>query len=432
MTGPNKLNMAPSSAAAQRGARSVRVPEASSDAVMATYARQNVLFDRGEGAWLIAASGERYLDFTSGIAVNVLGHAHPALVAALNEQAGKLWHTSNLYRISGQETLAKRLCSLTFADKVFFCNSGAEACEGAMKAARRYHAVNGAPDRTKIITFEGAFHGRTFATLAAGNNPKHLDGFGPPMDGFINLPFGDHEALQEAARADDVAAIMIEPVQGEGGIRPVPIQCLEGLRALCDDQGLLLIFDEVQTGVGRTGRLFAHQWSEITPDIMPIAKGIGGGFPMGAFLTTAAVGEAMSPGTHGSTFGGNPLAMAVGKAVLDTVTDEAFLAGVHDAAAHLSQALHGLRDTYPEIVLDVRGKGLLTGLKLAPPAADAIAAAMDQKLLLVGAGDNVVRLLPPLNITAEELSEAVARLGHAFEKMRDDTSQSPTTVHRRS
>lgn len=386
--------------------------------VMPTYARQDVVFERGEGVWLTSTTGEKYLDFASGVAVNALGHAHPALVAALSEQAGKLWHTSNLYRVAGQERLSERLCAMTFADMAFFCNSGAEACEGAIKAARRYHAVTGSPERWRIVTFAGAFHGRTLATLAAGGNPKHLDGFGPVVDGFIHLPFGDHDALNEAAARSDVAAIMIEPVQGEGGVRTVPRQCLEGLRELCDANGLLLIFDEVQTGVGRTGRLFAHQWTDIAPDIMTVAKGIGGGFPVGAFLTTRAVGETMSPGSHGSTFGGNPLAMAVANAVLDIVAEENFLNGVRDAAAHLHQSLEGLRDAFPDMIEEVRGSGLLTGLRLRPPVADVVKAALAEHLLLVGASDNVVRILPPLNVTPAELSDGIERLSRAFAGMR--------------
>ncbi|MEO1205031.1 MAG: aspartate aminotransferase family protein [Pseudomonadota bacterium] len=411
---------------------------------MGTYARKDVAFEAGEGPWLETATGEVFLDLTSGIAVNALGHAHPVLVKALKDQAEKLWHTSNLFRVPGQERLAQRLCDLTFADAVFFCNSGAEACEGAMKAARRFHAVNGQPERFKIITFAGAFHGRTFATLSAGSNPKHLDGFGPPMDGFVNLPFGDHDALERAARQDDVAAIMVEPIQGEGGVRPIPVQCLEGLRALCDRRGILLIFDEVQTGVGRTGKLFAHQWTDITPDIMAIAKGIGGGFPLGAFLTTASVGEAMSAGTHGSTFGGNPLAVAVGNALLDVVADEDFLLGVQDTSAHMLQSLCALKDEHPALIEDVRGKGLLIGLKMKCPASDLVDAAFQAKVLLVGAGDNVVRVLPPLNATAAEVSEALGRLSSALSTLETDTTsdgapsaeatsdQRPPTVERRT
>lgn len=394
-----------------------------SPAVMPTYARQNVVFDRGEGSWLISSDGERYLDFASGIAVNVLGHAHPHLVEALNEQAGKLWHTSNLYRVAGQERLAERLCAATFADKVFFCNSGAEACEGAIKAARRFHCVNGAPERWRIITFSGAFHGRTLATLAAGGNPKHLDGFGPEVDGFDHVPFGDHETLR-AAIGPHTAAIMIEPVQGEGGARAVPPQCLVGLRELCDEHGLLLIFDEVQTGVGRTGRLFAHEWAGVTPDIMAIAKAIGGGFPLGAVLATERAAAGMQPGTHGSTFGGNPLATAVGNAVLDIVLEPGFLEDVEAKASHLNQSLGALLERHPGKVFEIRGQGLLKGLRLGVPVPDVVAAAASEKLLLVGAGDNVVRLLPPLTITHDEIVDSIERLSRALDKV-----PAPSSAH---
>lgn len=387
-----------------------------SPAVMATYARQNLVFERGEGAWLITQGGERYLDFTSGIAVNALGHAHPHLVEALREQAGKLWHTSNLYRVAGQERLAERLCAATFADKVFFCNSGAEACEGAIKTARRFHSFNGAPERWRIITFSGAFHGRTLATLAAGGNSKHLDGFGPEVDGFDHVPFGDHDALK-AAIGPNTAAIMIEPVQGEGGVRAVPQQCLRGLRELCDEHGLLLILDEVQTGVGRTGRLFAHEWAGITPDIMSIAKGIGGGFPLGAFLATERAASGMQAGTHGSTFGGNPLATAVGNAVLDVVLAPGFLEEVEAKASHLTQSLGALLESHPGKVLEIRGQGLLKGLRLGVPVPDLVAAAASEKLLLVGAGDNVVRLLPPLTITPDEIADSIGRMSRALDKV---------------
>ena len=295
--------------------------------VMGTYGRQDVVFETGEGSWITSTTGERYLDFASGIAVNSLGHAHPHLVKALTEQAQKLWHTSNLYRVSGQEKLADRLCANTFADKVFFCNSGAEACEGAIKTARRYHHANGNPERKRIITFKGAFHGRTLATIAAAGNEKYMEGFGPDMPGFDCLPYGDHDALHKAI-GPETAAIMIEPIQGEGGIRSIPTQCLVGLRELCDKHGLLLILDEVQCGVGRTGKFFAHEWAGITPDIMAIAKGIGGGFPVGAFLATDEACKGMVPGTHGSTFGGNMLAMAVGNAVLDKILEPGFLEAV--------------------------------------------------------------------------------------------------------
>jgi acetylornithine/N-succinyldiaminopimelate aminotransferase len=380
---------------------------------MGTYARQNLVFARGQGSWLYTETDEAFLDFASGVAVNVLGHAHPRLVAALTEQAGKLWHTSNLYRVAGQEKLAERLVEVTFADKVFFCNSGAEACEGAIKTARRYHYVNGQPERWRVITFEGAFHGRTLATIAAGGNPKYLEGFGEPAGGFDQVPFGDLEAVQDMI-GDDTAAIMIEPVQGEGGVRPVSDAFLKDLRALCDEHGLLLILDEVQCGVGRTGKLFAHEWAGITPDIMAIAKGIGGGFPVGAFLATEEAAKGMTPGTHGSTFGGNPLATAVGAAVLDAVLEPGFLDGVLLRANRLAQGLAQLKDEFPGIVLDVRGKGLLAGVKLAPPVADVVKAVIGEKLLAVGAGENVLRILPPLNVSDADIAEGLARLRRAF------------------
>jgi acetylornithine/N-succinyldiaminopimelate aminotransferase len=385
-------------------------------AVMGTYARQDVVFERGEGAWLVSTEGERYLDLASGVAVNALGHAHPKLVASLTEQAQKLWHTSNLYRVAGQESLASLLTEVTFAERVFFCNSGAEACEGAIKTARRYHHVSGRPERWRIITFDGAFHGRTIATIAAGGNPKYLEGFGPEADGFDHVPLGDIGAV-EAAITPATAAIMIEPVQGEGGVRVVPAEHLKALRELSDRHGLLLILDEVQSGMGRTGKLFAHEWAGITPDIMAIAKGIGGGFPVGAFLATAEAAKGMTAGTHGSTFGGNPLAMAVGKAVLTAVLEPGFLDEVQRKTLRLKQALARLKDTYPDIVLEVRGQGLLAGLRLKPPVADLVKAAMTEKLLLVGAGDNVVRLLPPLNISDDEISEAAERLSRALAKL---------------
>ncbi len=300
--------------------------------MMPTYARAKLAFERGEGVWLFTADGERYLDFGGGIAVSSVGHSHPHLVKALTDQAQKLWHTSNVYQIPEGERLAKRLTDLTFADVVFFTNSGAEALEGSIKTARKYHSANGHPERYRIITFEGAFHGRTLATIAAGGQKKYLEGFGPVSPGFDQVPFGDHEALK-AAIGPETAAILIEPVQGEGGIRPVPTQCLRGLRELCDEHGLLLIFDEVQSGVGRTGKLFAHEWAGVTPDIMAVAKGIGGGFPMGAFLATTEAAKGMTAGTHGSTYGGNPLAMAVGNAVVDLVSDPALLAHVEAMGA---------------------------------------------------------------------------------------------------
>ncbi|MEM7748081.1 MAG: aspartate aminotransferase family protein [Pseudomonadota bacterium] len=386
-------------------------------AVMGTYGRVNVVFERGEGSWLITSQGDRYLDFGSGIAVNTLGHAHPDLTAALTEQAGKVWHTSNLYRIEGQERLAEMLCDASFADTVFFCNSGAEACEGAIKLARRYHFANGKPERYRIITFEGSFHGRTLATIAAAGNPKHLEGFGPEAPGFDRLPFADHDAVEKAI-TDETAAIMIEPVMGEGGIRPIPKECLQGLRALCDKHGLLLVIDEVQTGVGRSGKLFAHEWADIQPDVMAIAKGIGGGFPLGAVMATNEAAKGMVPGTHGSTFGGNPLGVAVGCAVLSAVMKDGFLEEVQQKASRLRQALAELEDKHPDMIEEVRGLGLLTGLKLKPAVGDVVNACFDEKLLTVPAGDNVIRLIPPLNVSNEELADAVSRIGKAFEKVR--------------
>lgn len=388
-----------------------------SPAVMGTYGRINVVFERGEGSWLIAKNGDRYLDFGSGIAVNALGHANPRLIKALTEQAARVWHTSNLYRIEGQERLAENLVANTFADKVFFCNSGAEACEGAIKLARRYHFAKGNPQRNRIVTFEGSFHGRTLATIAASGNPKHLEGFGPEMPGFDRVPFGDHEATR-AAVGPETAAIMIEPIMGEGGIRDVPPQCLRGLRELCDQHGILLMIDEVQTGVGRTGKLFAHEWAEITPDVMSIAKGIGGGFPLGAILATEDAAQGMVPGTHGSTFGGNPLAVAVGAEVLETVLEDGFLEGVRDRALRLRQELARLRDEHPDVIEEIRGNGLLIGLKLKPALGDVVNACFDQKLLAVVAGDNVMRLIPPLNVTDDELVDAVNRISSAFTSLK--------------
>ncbi len=388
-----------------------------SPAVMGTYARQDVVFVRGEGSWLVTNDGRRFLDFGSGVAVNALGHAHPRLVAALTEQAAKLWHTSNLYRVAGQERLAERLAEVTFADTVFFCNSGAEACEGAIKTARRYHFVSGNPERNRIITFDGAFHGRTLATIAAGGNKKYLEGFAPDAGGFDNIPFGDHEALEQAI-GPETAAILIEPVQGEGGVRVVPPQCLRGLRELCDKHGLLLIFDEVQCGMGRTGKLFAHEWAGVTPDIMAVAKGLGGGFPVGAILATAEAAKGMTPGTHGSTFGGNPLAMAVGATVLDIMMEPGFLDAVVMKANILKQGLASIADKFPDLVEGVRGQGLLSGLKLKVPPADVVKAAFGEQLLLVGAGDNVVRVLPPLNVDDADIRDGIARLTRALTRVR--------------
>jgi acetylornithine/N-succinyldiaminopimelate aminotransferase len=387
--------------------------------LLPTFARADLSFERGEGVWLIASNGDRYLDFGAGIAVNALGHAHPELIKALNEQAQKLWHTSNLVRIPEGEAFAAKLCELSFADYVFFTNSGAEALEGAFKTARKYHYVNGNPERVDILTFEGAFHGRTLATIAAGGQQKYLEGFGPISPGFIQLPFGDHEALK-AAITPTTAAILIEPIQGEGGVRPVPPQCLRGLRDLCDRHGLLLIFDEVQTGVGRTGKLFAHEFSGVTPDIMAIAKGIGGGFPLGAFLTTLDAGKGMTAGTHGSTFGGNPLAMAVGNKVLDIISSPSFLEHVRDVSLSLKQSLASLKDNNSDIIDDIRGEGLLMGIKLHDTVinSDFVTAAREHKLITVGAGDNVVRLIPPLIVNADNISQAILRLENTCKSIR--------------
>jgi len=374
-----------------------------------TYARIPIEAVRGEGAWLIGADGQRYLDFGGGIAVNALGHAHPHLVAALKAQAETLWHTSNLYELPEQTRLGQRLVDASFADKVFFTNSGAEALECAIKTARRYHYAKGDPDRYRIITFEGAFHGRTLATIAAGGQAKYLEGFGPKAEGFDQVAFGDHEAL-EAAITDETAAILIEPIQGEGGVRVIPDVCLHGLRDLCDAKGILLIYDEVQTGVGRTGRLFAHEWAGATPDIMAIAKALGGGFPIGACLATRDAASGMVPGVHGTTFGGNPLAMAVGNAVLDVVLEEGFLDAVRAKALHLKQSLGALTDNHPNVFTEIRGRGLMIGLKCVAANIDVVKALAAHNMLAVPAGDNVVRLLPPLNITDEEIGIAVDRL----------------------
>lgn len=381
-----------------------------------TYNRAALRFERGEGIWLITETGERYLDFAAGIAVNSLGHSHPHLVETLKEQADKLWHLSNLYEIPGQRELGQRLVDNTFAEKVFFTNSGAEALECAIKTARRYHYVNGSPQRFRIITFEGAFHGRTLATIAAGGQAKYLEGFGPKVEGFDQVVFGDEAALR-AAITDETAAILLEPIQGEGGLRGFPEEFLRLVRKICDDEGLLLIFDEVQTGVGRTGKFFAHEWSGVTPDIMAVAKGIGGGFPMGACLATAEAAKGMTAGVHGTTYGGNPLAMAVGNAVLDVVLSDGFLDMVRDTALVLKQGLASIADRYPNVVAEVRAHGLLIGVKCVVPNAMLIQALRDEHVLSVGAGDNVVRLLPPLVTTPEEAREALNRIEIAVERL---------------
>ena len=378
-------------------------------ALLPTYARAPIAFERGEGAWLVAEDGDRYLDFGAGIAVNALGHAHPHLVEALTTQAQKLWHTSNLFQIPEGERLGQRLVDATFADVAFFANSGAEANEAAIKMARKYHAAGGHPERYRIITFEGAFHGRTLATIAAGGQQKYIEGFGPKVEGFDQVPVGDFAAL-EAVIGPETAALMIEPIQGEGGLRVISGEILRRLRALCEAHGLLLIMDEVQTGVGRIGKFFAHEWSGVTPDIMSAAKGIGGGFPLGVCLATAEAARGMTAGTHGTTFGGNPLAMAVGNAVLDVVLGDGFLAHVERMDLLLTQKLAGLIDRHPHVFAELRGQGLMRGLKLNLPNTAFTAAARARHLLVIPAGDNVVRLLPPLIVGETEVDEAVARL----------------------
>ena len=381
-------------------------------AVLPTYTRAPLSFVSGEGSWLVAEDGSRYLDLGAGIAVNALGHAHPALVAALGTQAARLWHVSNLYRIPQQEALAALLVAHTFADTVFFTNSGTEAAELAIKMARKYWHDQGQPGRTGIVTFEGAFHGRSTGAIAAAGSEKMTKGFGPLMPGFRVLPFGDHDALR-AAVTDRTAAVMLEPIQGEGGIRVLPDACLKGLRDLCDATGALMILDEVQCGMGRTGRLFAHEWAGITPDIMMVAKGIGGGFPLGAVLATERAASGMVAGTHGSTYGGNPLGCAVGAAVVEIIADPAFLAEVTRKGALMRQRLEGLVAAHPTVFEGVRGQGLMLGLKCRAAPADVVKAGYAQHLLTVPAADNVLRLLPALNIPDADLAEAVDRLDRA-------------------
>ena len=375
-------------------------------AIMPTYARYELMFDHGKGSFVFTKDGKRYLDFSGGIAVNSLGHAHPHLVSAIKEQADKLWHVSNLYQIEGQERLAERLTAASFADVVFFGNSGAEAVECAIKMARKYHAVHGAPGRYRVITFEGAFHGRTLATIAAGGQAKHLDGFGPAVDGFDKVEAFDAD-LVRAAIGPETGAILVEPIQGEGGVRGLPHGFLAELRAIADEQGLLLVLDEVQTGIGRTGHLYAYETSGVTPDILASAKGLGGGFPIGACLATREAAIGMTFGTHGSTFGGNPLGMAVGNAVLDVVLGDGFLDEVQYKSLVLKQKLAALGDEFPDVIEQVRGEGFLIGIRVKPPVGDFIGAVISEGLLVVPAGDNVVRLLPPLTASVDELEEAV-------------------------
>jgi acetylornithine/N-succinyldiaminopimelate aminotransferase len=380
--------------------------------LLPVFARVDLGFERGEGAWLIATNGERYLDFTSGVAVNALGHSHPHLVAALQEQATKLWHMSNLFKSPDGERLASRLCEASFADFVFFANSGAEAMECAIKITRKHHAAKGHPERYRIITFEGAFHGRTLATLAATGSAKYLEGFGPPMDGFDQIALGDLDAVRKAI-GPQTAGILIEPLQGEGGLRAAPHAFFKALRQLCDDNGLLLIFDEVQTGMGRTGELFAYKRLGVAPDVMPLAKALGGGFPIGACLATADAAAGMTPGSHGSTFGGNPLAVAAANAVLDVMLKPGFFEHVQKMSLLFKQKLASVVDRHPNVLAEVRGEGLLIGVKAVVPSADLVTALREQHLLTVGAGENVVRLLPPLIVSETEIEEAVQRLDRA-------------------
>jgi acetylornithine/N-succinyldiaminopimelate aminotransferase len=386
--------------------------------IMGVYNRAPLAFERGEGVRLWSTDGDVYLDCVAGIAVDALGHSHPKLVAALKTQGEKLWHVSNIYRIPEQEALAGKLCAATFADVIFFTNSGTEAVECALKTARRYHAANGQPERIDVIGFEGSFHGRSYAAVNASGNASYLEGFGPRLPGYVQLPFGDHEALK-AAIGPTTAAIIIEPVQGEGGARSLSAPQLDELRALCSETGVLLIYDEIQCGLGRTGRLFAYEWADnAAPDIMCVAKALGGGFPVGACLATAEAAKGMTVGAHGSTYGGNPLAMAVGLAAVDELVKPELLAHVREVAGYFGQQLAGLKDRYPEVIAEVRGKGLLIGLQLIPNNRDFMALARDEKLLIAGGGDNCVRLLPPLVISIDEAREAVEKLERACETVR--------------
>jgi acetylornithine/N-succinyldiaminopimelate aminotransferase len=375
-------------------------------AILGTYKRRNIAFARGKGTYVYSTKGEKFLDFVSGIAVNSLGHCHPHLVKTIQAQSKKLWHVSNVFTIPEQERLAKRLTENTFADYVIFQNSGAEATEASIKVARKYFYEIGKPGRNRIITFSGAFHGRTLASLFAANNKEHTLGFGPKVEGFDQVPFGDHEALKKAI-TKKTAAIMIETIQGEGGIRVIPNYCLKGLRKLCDQHGILLILDEVQCGVGRTGKFFAFEWAGVEPDIVPIAKGIGGGFPVGACLVNKKVAVGMKPGTHGSTFGGNPLAMSIGNAVLDIILKKGFLENVQKVGKYFENHLNEIKDKYPDIIQEIRGIGLLRGIKLKVDTAKFLDHLFKNKMLGVKASDNVIRLLPPLTVTKKEIDQAI-------------------------
>jgi acetylornithine/N-succinyldiaminopimelate aminotransferase len=387
--------------------------------LMGVYNRAPLEVDRGKGMRLWAKDGTEYLDCVSGISTNALGHAHPVLVQAVKDQAEKLWHVSNIFKIPGQEALADMLCAHSFADAVFFTNSGTEAVECALKTARRYHFHNGQPERIDIYGFDGSFHGRTYGAINAAANPSYTEGFGPPMEGFHQLIWGDHDALKAAIASPTTAAIIVEPVQGEGGCRAIPEHCLKSLRELCDEHGVLIIFDEVQCGMGRTGKLWAHEWAGIAPDIMAIAKALGGGFPVGACLASEKAASGMTVGVHGSTFGGNPLAMAVGLAAFGELVKPELIANVNEIAGYMKQQLHGLKVRFPDVIVDVRGKGLLIGVKLVPNNREFMALARDeQHLLVAGGGDNCVRILPPLNITLEDAREAIEKFEGACEVAR--------------
>ena len=391
------------------------------DHLMGVYNRAPLTFDRGRGVRLITEDGEEYLDCMAGIATCGLGHAHPRLVEAVKRQSEKLWHVSNVFRIKEQEALAKRLTDASFADVAFFTNSGAESLECALKTARKYHSANGQPERIDVIGFDGSFHGRTYATINAAGNPSYVEGFGPRLPGYVQVKFGDHEALKAAIAAPTTAAVLLEPVQGEGGARAVPDHCLRDLRALCTEHGVLLILDEVQCGLGRTGQLFAHEWAgEAQPDIMALAKALGNGFPVGVCLATAEAAKGMTTGTHGSTYGGNPFAMAVAAEAFDELSNPALLSHVRDVAGYFTQQLEGLKSRFPDIIVDIRGRGLLIGVKLVPNNRSFMGWARDEKLLIAGGGDNCVRLLPPLIITQEEAREAIEKFERACLRARDD------------
>ena len=387
-------------------------PDPAESHVMGVYNRPTLAFERGEGVRLYSTEGDEYLDCVAGIAVNGLGHCHPTLVKALTDQAHKLWHVSNIYRIPEQEALAARMCEQSFAEVVFFTNSGAEAIELALKAARKYHAAQGAPERIDVITFEGAFHGRSYAAVNAGGNAAYLEGFGPRLPGYVHLPFGDMDALK-GAMGPTTAAIMIEPVQGEGGARTVSEADLREMRRMCDEAGALLIFDEIQCGMGRTGKLFAYEWAGVEPDVMTAAKALGGGFPIGACLATRKAARGMTPGTHGSTYGGNPLGCAVALAAFNEIATPQMMDHVRDLAGYFGQQLSGLKDRYPDVIAEIRGKGLLIGLKLIVNNREFMQLARDRRLLIAGGGENCVRLLPALIMTVDEAREVVGRLESA-------------------